>query len=153
MRVLCVCLGNICRSPAAEAVFEKLIAERGLHQRVELDSAGTSGWHRGAPADSRMQAAGQKRGLILRSRSRPVDPVDFELFDHILAMDSDNLAWLQAEKPGGSRAQLSLILDWHPASEIRNVPDPYYGGAQGFEHVLDLLEPACAGFLDKFIHP
>lgn len=152
MRVLFVCLGNICRSPSAEAVFQKLLAKRGLSSRVDVDSAGTSGWHQGAPADERMQEAGKRRGLSFLSKSRPVDPTDFEMFDHIVAMDSENLAWLEAEKPKGSRAKLSLMLDWHPDTDERDVPDPYYGGASGFEKVLDLLEPACEGLLEDIMN-
>ncbi|SFI07831.1 low molecular weight protein-tyrosine-phosphatase [Albimonas pacifica] len=146
-RLLFVCLGNICRSPAAEGVARAMAQARGL--AVEIDSAGTGGWHAGDPPDPRMREAALRRGYDLSAlRARQVRRADFAAFDHILAMDADNLAALERARPADARAALSLMLS-HADLPEREVPDPYYGGPQGFDHVLDLLEAAVAGLLDR----
>jgi protein-tyrosine phosphatase len=131
-RVLFVCLGNICRSPLAEAAFRVEAARIGL--AAEADSAGTGGWHRGEPPDRRAIAAAGRNGVdISELRARQVWSDDFELFDHILALDGDNLADLEALRPAGSRARLSLLLDHVPGREGEAVVDPYYGGDRDFD--------------------
>ncbi|MEX0329874.1 MAG: low molecular weight protein-tyrosine-phosphatase [Puniceicoccaceae bacterium] len=147
--VLFVCMGNICRSPSAEAVFKALVEERGLSDTIACDSAGTIGFHAGQPADHRMRQTAEKRGYRLESISRQVRPDDFERFDHIIAMDLENLDGLRPFNPNGTgKAKVSLMCDYAREHDLREVPDPYYGGQQGFELVLDLLEDACAGLLD-----
>jgi len=148
-RVLFVCLGNICRSPGAEAVFRALTEKKGIAGEFEIDSAGTSGWHEGEPADRRMQRHAQKRGYNLTSLSRPVHPeLDFETFDYIVAMDRENLNELKRMAPlAGHRAKLFLITDFARKHRYDGIPDPYYGGENGFELVLDLLEDAGIGLL------
>jgi protein-tyrosine phosphatase len=148
--VLFVCLGNICRSPTAEGVFRKLIEDAGLDARVHVDSAGTAGYHEGAPPDARAMAAASARGFDLGGiRARRVVPEDFESFDLILAMDEDNLLDLQRAAPEGARARLALLLDYSASGTRRAVPDPYYGGRNGFEQVLDLVTEACAGLVEE----
>ena len=148
--VLFVCLGNICRSPAAEGVFLHLVAQAGLDEQFLVDSAGTGGWHVGQPADRRMRAAAERRGIVLPSRARQITLADLQRFDHILTMDADNLAAVQSlardTRPTATITPLTQHCRRHQA---REVPDPYYGGEAGFEHVLDLLEDACAGLLDS----
>jgi protein-tyrosine phosphatase len=138
MKVLMVCLGNICRSPTAEAVLRAKLEAAGLAQRVVVDSAGTGDWHIGSPPDARSQRHAAKRGYDLSAlRGRQVAEDDFQRFDLILAMDEDNLADLQRLAPdGASRAEVRLFAP-------TEVPDPYAGGAAGFEHVLDLVETTC----------
>ncbi|HEY6088016.1 MAG TPA: low molecular weight protein-tyrosine-phosphatase [Burkholderiaceae bacterium] len=134
LRILIVCMGNICRSPTAEAVLRRRLAAGGLDGRVEVDSAGTGGWHAGQAPDSRAQRHALLRGYDLsRLRARRVVEEDFERFDLLLAMDEDNLADLQRLKPAGAGAELRLFA-------AVEVPDPYHGAAQGFENVLDLIE-------------
>ena len=141
LRVLMVCMGNICRSPTAEAVLRQRLAAHGLNTQVEVDSAGTGGWHVGEPPDSRAQRHAKERGYDLsRLRARRVVEADFQRFDLLLAMDEDNLSELQRLKPAGARAELRLFA-------AVEVPDPYQGGAQGFENVLDLIEQASDGLL------
>jgi protein-tyrosine phosphatase len=148
--VLFVCMGNICRSPSAEAVFQAMIDEQDLGDQISCDSAGTIGFHAGQPADRRMRAAAEKRGYDLKSIARQVRPDDFASFDHIIAMDLDNLEGLRSIGHGmEGKAKLSLMCDYARKHDLREVPDPYYGGRQGFELVLDLLEDACAGLLDE----
>lgn len=147
--VLFVCMGNICRSPTAEAVLRKLVEDAGMAQQIQIDSAGTTGYHEGAPPDARAMAAATTRGFDLSGiRARRVTEKDFEAFDLILAMDEDNLIHLQDAAPRGARARLGLLLDYAPGLRGRAVPDPYYGGKNGFERVLDLVTEACAGLLD-----
>ena len=149
-RVLFVCMGNICRSPAAEGVFLHLVAEAGLEDCFTVDSAGTGGWHVGHRADRRMIAAAERRGIHLPSRARQIEAADLQRFDHILTMDADNLAAVQRlerQAPGGAR--ISPLTDHCRRLRSPEVPDPYYGGEDGFERVLDLLEDACAGLLDN----
>lgn len=149
--VLFVCLGNICRSPAAEGVFLKRLAEAGLEQRYRVDSAGTGGWHVGKPADARMRSAAARRGIHLPSRARQLEPADLARFDHILTMDADNLAAVQAMARRSAatepRAVVTPLVHYCRRLSASAVPDPYYGGEDGFERVLDLLEDACEGLL------
>lgn len=149
MRVLFVCLGNICRSPSAEGVFRQQLLNAGLDGRVHVDSAGTGPWHVGKPADSRASAAALQRGYDLSAlRGRQVSQADFEQFDLILAMDHSNFADLKALQPANSRAELDLYLRRYQL-DADEVPDPYYGGADGFEQVLDMLEQAGAQLLNE----
>ncbi|WOL15668.1 hypothetical protein Cni_G24449 [Canna indica] len=158
--VLFVCLGNICRSPAAEAVFTDLVRKRGLESRFKIDSAGTIGFHEGNPADSRMRAAGKRRGLEVTSISRPIRPSDFREFDLILAMDMQNREdilsayerWRSKESlPEDAPKKVKLMCSYCTKHSEAEVPDPYYGGPQGFEKVLDLLEDACESLLNTFM--
>lgn len=145
-RVLFVCMGNICRSPTAEGLFRRLVAERGLDDTIEVDSAGTLSYHQGEPPDARMREAAARRGYELGGTARAVAAVDFERFDLIVAMDRDNLRDLEAEA-GTARSRLRLFSDFLPAGSPVDVPDPYYGGASGFDRVLDLVEVGCPALL------
>jgi protein-tyrosine phosphatase len=150
--VLFVCLGNICRSPAAEGVFLHLLAREGLESAFVVDSAGTGGWHVGRPADPRMRAAAARRGIELPSRARQLEAADLLRFDHILTMDANNLAVVRSlagslSGDEGATAWIRPLTEHCRRHESREVPDPYYGGDEGFEHVLDLLQDACAGLL------
>ena len=148
IRVLMVCLGNICRSPTAEAMLRKKVHEAGLDDRIEVDSAGTADYHVDSPPDRRAIAHGERRGLAMQHlRGRLVSREDFDRFDHVLAMDEDNLMNLKRIRPQGSRAKVALLLSYAPRAGAREVPDPYYGGADGFEKVLDLVEAAADGFI------
>lgn len=147
--ILFVCWGNICRSPAAEGVFRKLVAHVEREDEFDIDSAGTIRHHNGQAADSRMQAAAAKRGYRLDSRSRCIEPDDFERFDLIVTMDDSNYRDVKAVDPGGS-AQIVRMCDFCTQHEETEVPDPYYGGNAGFEQVLDILEDACHNLLEKF---
>ena len=154
MRILFVCLGNICRSPTAEGVVRRLVRERGLEEQVELDSAGTGGWHVGAPPDRRATAAAAARGTTLEGAARRFDAArDFDDFDLILAMDEENRRDVVALAPSGeARAKVRLFREFDPAAVEAGdleVPDPYYGGDDGFDHVLDLVERAAEGLLDE----
>ena len=146
--VLFVCLGNICRSPTAEGVFRFLVAEEAPGLRVEVDSAGTHAYHTGEPPDRRAQAAAKRRGIDLSAqRARSVAVEDFERFDMVLAMDEDNYHFLLTSCPSDYKHRVRLFLEFAPGSGLRNVPDPYYGGANGFERVLDLVEEASRGLI------
>ena len=146
--VLFVCLGNICRSPTAHAVFESMVASEGLTDRIMVDSAGTGDWHLGHAPDERTAALAAERGYDLSElRARLVDEQDFNQFDYIIAMDNENLSNLRAMCPHDYDGQLSLLLDYSQQSDTSEVPDPYYGGANGFALVLDLVEEACSGLL------
>jgi protein-tyrosine phosphatase len=146
VRVLFVCLGNICRSPAAEGVLRTKAKERGL--ALTIDSAGTGGWHAGDPPDSRMVKAAGKRGVdISNQRARQVDFSDFYEFDYILAMDLSNHSDLLDIAPANRTSDIRLFLDFS-GGKVRETPDPYYGGGDGFERVLDLIEQGAEGFLD-----
>ena len=148
MKVLMVCMGNICRSPTAEAVLRHKLVAAGLGDAVEVDSAGTHAWHAGSPSDERSTAHARRRGYDLSAlRARQVKPTDFEQFDHILAMDWDNLSLLEEQCPPQYRPKLGRLTQ-HARQHLTDVvPDPYQGGAAGFEHVLDLVEDACDGFV------
>jgi len=146
--VLFVCMGNICRSPTAQGVFARLVDEHSLSDIIEIDSAGTHAYHIGERPDERASAAAMNRGVDLSSQqARRVSPDDFERFDYVLAMDNDNYGILVASCPSGYESRLHLFLDFAPDLEISEVPDPYYGGASGFERVLDMIEQASAGLL------
>lgn len=148
MRVLFVCLGNICRSPTAEAVFRQLLTRSNTELEVEVDSAGIGDWHIGEPPDRRAQAAARRRGLDMSAlRARQIVHEDFALFDLILAMDRQNLTELRRRAPAQYRERVKLFLEFAPELEAHDVPDPYYGGEAGFEEVLDLAEQAARGLL------
>ncbi len=148
MRVLFVCLGNICRSPTAEAVFRHLLARAETELEIEVDSAGIGSWHIGEPPDERAQAAARRRGVDMSGiRARQIAHEDFALFDLILAMDRQNLAELRRRSPVQYRERVRLFLEFAPDLGADDVPDPYYGGEAGFEEVLDLTEQAARGLL------
>ncbi|PKM45415.1 MAG: phosphotyrosine protein phosphatase [Gammaproteobacteria bacterium HGW-Gammaproteobacteria-1] len=148
VKVLFVCMGNICRSPMAHGYFEHLVREAGLADRIMVDSAGTHAYHVGNPPDNRAQQTARRRGVDLSGqRARKALREDFEVFDYILAMDSDNHALLAALSPAGKESKLHLFLEFAPQLAQREVPDPYYGGADGFEQVFDLVEAAAQGLL------
>lgn len=149
IRVCFVCLGNICRSPTAEGVFQQLIETEGLGEHVEIDSAGTSGWHEGERADPRSRTAAAARGVDLRSRARKFEPTDFDRFDYVLVMDLANRASLIELASDASQAEkVRMFRSFDDqAGHDAEVPDPYHGGEQGFEDVLDMCERASAGFL------
>jgi protein-tyrosine phosphatase len=149
LRILFVCMGNICRSPAGEGVLAKMVTEAGLTERVQIDSAGTLGMHAGNPADSRMSAAATNRGYDLTSRARQVTAADLDDFDLILVMDKDNHRnVLRLAKTDPQRERVRMFCTFCEKHLEREVPDPYYGGSQGFEYVLDLLEDGCTGVLE-----
>ena len=151
IRVLMVCLGNICRSPTAEGVLRHQLEEAGLHDHVLVDSAGTSNWHEGEPPDTRTIRAAALRGYDLSPlRSRPVNTDDFLLHDHILAMDQQNLRDLQRRCPPSAHGKLGLLLQ-HGSHGRLEVPDPYEGPAAAFDELLDLCERACASFLRHLV--
>lgn len=146
--VLFVCLGNICRSPTAHGIFEKRLRDRNLQDQILVDSAGTGDWHLGKAPDPRAQSYAQHRGYdISHLRARQIEPSDFELFDYILAMDNQNLANIRSMQPEGYPGHVSLFLDFLDEGRGQEVPDPYYGGAQGFELVVDMVEQACDNLL------
>ncbi|MBQ4278409.1 MAG: low molecular weight phosphotyrosine protein phosphatase [Rikenellaceae bacterium] len=148
-RVLFVCLGNICRSPAAEGIMQKLVEGEGLSDRIEVDSAGTYGGHAGDAADPRMRRAAAARGYDLTSRSRKIVSDDFDRFDRIVVMDDTNYERVHRMAPDiASAEKICRMTDFCRRHRADHVPDPYYEGADGFERVLDLLEDACAGLLD-----
>lgn len=152
MRILFVCMGNICRSPTAEGVFRHVLKLRAPHLDIEIDSAGTHDYHAGSPPDRRAIEAALRRGIDLASlRARCVSARDFEYYDLILAMDEENLAELRRRAPPAHQERIRLMMEYAPAATARTVPDPYYGGAQGFEHVLDLLEEAAEGLLREVL--
>jgi protein-tyrosine phosphatase len=145
-------MGNICRSPTAEGVMRSLVREAGLEGQIEIGSAGTGGWHAGDPPDARATEAAHRRGITLEGAARQVRPDDFERYDLLLAADRENLRDLRAIAPDdGARAKVRLLREFDPHSDGApdlDVPDPYYGGADGFEEVLDLVEAACRGLLE-----
>jgi protein-tyrosine phosphatase len=150
MRILMVCLGNICRSPTAEAVLRGLAAREAPELSLIVDSAGTSNYHPGSPPDRRSQAVARTRAYDLSTlRARQVVDADFDAFDLILAMDRNNLRELQQRAPKAARDKVQLFLDYAPEQPVREVPDPYFGGPDGFEKVLDLIEAASRGLLRR----
>lgn len=149
-KVLFVCMGNICRSPSAEAVFRRMVKQQGHDKQWLIDSAGTHAYHVGEPPDRRSQQAASPRGYSMQSiTARQVMADDFNRFDWILAMDQQNLSLLRQIQPANSNAQLGLMLDYaiRPEWQGSDVPDPYYGGVDGFAEVLDRLEESCEHFL------
>ena len=148
IKVLFVCLGNICRSPSAHGVFQKMISDQQLSHLFHIDSAGTAAWHIGKTPDTRSQAAALNRKYDLSDlRARKVEVEDFERFDFIFAMDHENLRNLQSICPNDYQSKIALFLKFSDLNEDE-VPDPYYGGSGGFEYVLDLVESASLGFLE-----
>ncbi len=147
--VLFVCMGNICRSPTAEGVFRHFAAEAGVAERIEVDSAGTHAYHVNEPPDRRAQAAAERRGIKMSDiRARRVQADDFERFDYIIAMDRDNLALLIDQADAQHHDKIRLFMEFSSGGRDDEVPDPYYGGAAGFERVLDLVEEASRGLLE-----
>ncbi len=148
MRILFVCLGNICRSPTAEGVLRVLAAREAPELTIEVDSAGTAGYHLGEPPDPRTRAAAARRGYDLEGlRARILEPGDFQHFDLILAMDRENLRVLRRRAPAQAQERVRLFLEFASEAAPEDVPDPYYGGPNGFEEVLDLVEAASRGLL------
>ena len=153
-KILFVCLGNICRSPAAEGVFNQKIKDRDLENLFIVDSAGTGGWHVGNLADPRMRETALLRGIKLTSRSRKIEESDLYEFDHILVMDNDNLNAVKSlikDSNHSVNCKINLILSYSKNSQLDEVPDPYYGGQNGFEKVLDLLNDAIDELIDSLI--
>jgi protein-tyrosine phosphatase len=155
IRVCFVCLGNICRSPTAEGVFRLLVAEAELSSAIEIDSAGTGAWHEGEPPDARSRAAAARRGIRVDGRARPFSASDFERFEYVIAMDRENRRDLIELAPTPeAHARIALLRDFEPATgrgRSRDVPDPYYGGDDGFERVLDICEASCRGLLEHLL--
>jgi protein-tyrosine phosphatase len=149
MRILFVCLGNICRSPTAEGVMRRLVADAGLEAEIEVASAGTGGWHVGHPPDERATSAAATRGIELAGEARRVSPADFEDFDMLIAMDRSNRDALLDVAPNAEAQKRVFLLREFGEGVERDVPDPYYGGDDGFEEVLDLVERSCAALLDE----
>ena len=153
-KILFVCLGNICRSPAAEGVFKQKIQDRDLKNLFVVDSAGTGGWHVGNLADPRMIETALSRGIELTSRSRQIEEKDLYEFDHILVMDKDNLKAVKSlvkDNQNPINSKINLILSYSKNFQLEDVPDPYYGGQHGFDKVLDLLDDAIDGLIDSLI--
>lgn len=142
-------MGNICRSPLAENVFRHLANARGVMDRFDIDSAGTGGWHAGEPPDHRMQATARARGVTMIGRARQVRTEDFQHYDLLLCADEDNRR--NVLKIGAPPDKTRLLLDYHPDDSKREVPDPYYGGQDGFETVYDLVETACEHLLNQLL--
>lgn len=149
LKVLFVCLGNICRSPLAENIFRHLVEQAGLRDRIEIDSAGTSAYHIGEPPDARTTAVARRRGIVMKGTARQITERDLEEFDFVFAMDRENLANVRRlAKSGIVRAKIRLLREFDPqANGELDVPDPYYGGPRGFEDVHDMVERACASLL------
>jgi len=153
-KILFVCLGNICRSPAAEGVFKQKIKDRDLEKLFLVDSAGTGGWHVGNLADPRMRETALSRGIELTSRSRKIEESDLYKFDHILVMDNDNFDAVKSlikDHKNPVNSKIKLILSYSKSSQLDEVPDPYYGGQNGFDKVIDLLDDAIDGLIDSLM--
>ena len=153
-KILFVCLGNICRSPAAEGIFKKKIKDRNVDNLFIVDSAGTGGWHVGNLADPRMRETALSRGIELTSRSRKIEESDLYEFDHILVMDNDNLDAVKSlikDHKNPVNSKIKLILSYSKNSQLEEVPDPYYGGQNGFDKVIDLLDDAMDGLIDSLM--
>jgi protein-tyrosine phosphatase len=151
VKLLFVCAGNICRSPTGEGVMRHILREEGLEDEIQIDSAGTGGWHAGEPPDARATSAASARGITLDGAARQVKLEDFERYDLLLAADRENVSDLLAIAPSEDGARkVRLLREFDPGADgDLDVPDPYYGGDDGFEHVLDLVEAACRGLLDE----
>ncbi len=149
-KILFLCMGNICRSPAAHCVLQHLVDQAGLSDHFEIESAGTIGFHIGEPPDNRMQSAMSGRGIPIIGRSRQLKPKDLSYYDLILAMDCDNLKGAKSLDPAGQfHDRIKLFCKYCSKHSDIEVPDPYYGGDRGFEHVLDLIEDGCANLLEE----
>ena len=150
VNVLFVCLGNICRSPTAHGVFENMVRKAGLEKNINVDSCGTGAWHIGQPPDDRTLHVASQRGYdFSHLRARRLADEDFDRFQYILAMDARNLADIIKKVPAHYVGKVQLFLDYHPDTNILEVPDPYYGGAEGFERVFTLVETACEHLLQE----
>ena len=153
-KLLFVCLGNICRSPSAENIMNYLLEQAGLEGKISCDSAGTSSYHLGAPPDRRMTTATAKRGIKLMGKARQLHISDLENFDLILAMDKNNYQDIIAlDREGKYQDKVRLMCDFAINHPVQEVPDPYYGGPEGFNHVIDLLLDACEGLLQEITKP
>ena len=153
-KILFVCLGNICRSPAAEGIFNQKIKERDLENFFVVDSAGTGNWHVGNLPDQRMRSTALSRGIELNSRSRQIEENDLYEFDQILVMDKENLDAVKSltkDQKNPINSKIKLILNYSKNSQLDEVPDPYYGGQNGFEKVIDLLDDAIDGLIDSLM--
>ncbi|MDQ8207490.1 low molecular weight phosphotyrosine protein phosphatase [Coraliomargarita sp. SDUM461003] len=147
-RILFLCMGNICRSPAGHCVLQHLVDEAGLSDVFEIESAGTTGFHVGASPDARMQQVMRERGIPVIGHSRQLQAADLEYYDLILAMDQDNLEGARRLDPGGEYwHRIKLFCEYCTEHDVREVPDPYYGGDRGFEYVMDLIEDGCRNLL------
>ena len=151
-RILFLCMGNICRSPAAHCYLQHLVNEKGMADQFEIDSAGTIGYHQGSPPDARMAAALNARGIPVIGRSKQLDAFDLEYYDRILAMDRDNLAGAQSlDRRRQNLEKIQLFSDYCQQSTVIDIPDPYYGGDKGFETVIDMIEDGCDRLLQSII--
>lgn len=149
--ILFVCLGNICRSPAAEIIFRKLVTDAGRADEFQIDSAGTLSYHQGSPPDPRMSEALQRHGFTVTGRARQIVAEDFKHFDLIVTMDESNLAEVRRLDPSGaSHPKIRPLVSYCRSHDDLRVPDPYYGGRRGFDHVIELLEDGCQGILAQF---
>lgn len=152
IRILFVCMGNICRSPLAESVFRHLARERGMEERFVIDSAGTSGYHAGDPPDPRSVATARARGVIVTGVSRPLSRRDLHEFDYLIVMDAQNQAQVdRLRDAAGGTARVHRLREWDPEPGGSDVPDPYYGGARGFDEVHDIVERSCEALLDHLL--
>lgn len=152
VRILFVCMGNICRSPLAESVFRHLVRERGMEERFEIDSAGTSGYHAGDPPDPRSVATARARGVAVAGASRPLSHRDLHDWDYLIVMDAENRAHVdQLRASAGGAARVHRLREWDPERSGLDVPDPYYGGVRGFEDVHDIVERSCIALLDHLL--
>jgi protein-tyrosine phosphatase len=152
VRILFVCLGNICRSPLAEAVFRAEARRRGVEHLFELESAGTSGYHAGCGPDRRSVETARRRGVEVTGVSRQVTDEDLHRFDYVIAMDGDNYAELdQLKAAADGTARVHRLREWDPEADTLDVPDPYYGGGSGFDRVHDIVERSCAALLDSLV--
>lgn len=150
-RVLFVCLGNICRSPLAEGVFEHLVREAGLAEEFDIDSAGTGSWHVGEPADLRAQAVARENGVRLTGRARRIEAVDLATFDWVIAMDRSNRTAIESLAGAPDEAKVHLLREFDPESVDPDVPDPYYGGPGGFQEVFDIVDRSCKVLLEHVL--
>jgi protein-tyrosine phosphatase len=151
-RILFVCMGNICRSPLAESVFRHQVHARGVEDLFEIDSAGTSDYHTGAPPDARSVETARDRGVEVCGSSRPIVGADLHRFDYVIAMDRENLSNLERlHARSGGGAKIHLLREWDPEDRSADVPDPYYGGLRGFEDVHDMVERSCSLLLDELL--
>jgi protein-tyrosine phosphatase len=153
IRICFVCLGNICRSPTAEAVMRALVARDGLEERISIESAGTGDWHIGQTRDKRSRAVGEARGIPLTGRARQFTAPDFDRHDHVIAMDRSNRdELLRMARSERDRAKVSMLRAYEPGAPLdADVPDPYYGGPNGFDEVFDICEAACRGLLEALL--